>query len=94
MLQRACHHDATCLPTPLGSGFKLITPDVEDMLGTENTNQAAGQMKHTLSATCTLDNLPQYRLDPPRGGTQHALVIVTAKTDVSFVIESVAVAQF
>ena len=26
MLQRACHHDATCLPTPLGSGLKLITP--------------------------------------------------------------------
>ena len=54
MLQRACHHDATCLPTPLGSGFKLITPNVEDMLGTENPNHAAGQMKHTLSATCTL----------------------------------------
>ena len=48
----------------------------------------AGQMKHTLSAICTLDNLPQYRLDPPRGGTQHALVIVTAKTDAPFVVES------
>ena len=34
-------------------------------------------------------NLTQYRLDPPRGGTQHALVIVTAKTDASFVVESV-----
>ena len=46
-------------------------------------------MKHTLSAICTLSNLPQYRLDPPRGGNQDALVIVTAKTDDSFVIESV-----
>ena len=70
---------------PIGSGFKLITPDVEDLLSAED----AGQMKHTLSAICTLDNLPQYRLDPPRGGTQHALVIVTAKTDASFVVESV-----
>ena len=52
------------------------------------TGQAA-QMKHTLSAICTLSNLPQYRLDPPRGGSQAALVIVTAKTDDSFVIESV-----
>ena len=34
-------------------------------------------------------NLTQYKLDPPRGGTQHALVIVTAKTDASFVVESV-----
>ena len=46
-------------------------------------------MKHTLSAMCTLINLPQYRLDPPRGGSQHALVTVTAKTDDSFVVESV-----
>ena len=72
-------------PTPLGSGFKLITPDVEDLLSTED----AGQMKHTLSAICTPEKLTQYRLDPPRGGTQHALVIVTAKTDASFVVESV-----
>ena len=70
---------------PIGSGIKLITPDVEDLFSTED----AGQMKHTLSAICTLENLTQYKLDPPRGGTQHALVIVTAKTDASFVVESV-----
>ena len=69
---------------PIGSGFKLITPDVEDLLSAED----AGQMKHTLSAICALEVLTQYRLDPPRGGTQHALVIVTAKTDASFVVES------
>ena len=74
---------------PLGNGFKLITPDVEDLLSIENPTEVAGQNKHTLSAICTLDNLPQYRLDPPRGGTQAALVTLTAKTDVSFVVESV-----
>ena len=74
---------------PLGNGFKLITPDVEDLLSIENPTEVAGQKKHTLSAICTLDNLPQYRLDPPRGGTQAALVTVTAKTDVSLVVESV-----
>ena len=36
-----------------------------------------------------MSNLPQYRLDPPRGGTQAALVTVTARTDDSFVVESV-----
>ena len=45
-------------PTALGSGFKVVTPDVEDLLGTDSPNQVVGEMKHTLSATCTLDNLP------------------------------------
>ena len=68
----------------LGTGFKIITPDVEDLL-----SDVAEPKKHTLSAICTLDNLPQYRLDPPRAGTQAALVTVTAKTNASFVVESV-----
>ena len=75
--------------TLLGNGYKLITPDVEDVLSTEDSNGVLGHGKHTLSAICTLENLPQYRMDPPRGGIQHALVIVTGKTDVSFVVESV-----
>ena len=77
------------MPIALGSGFKLITPDIEDLLSTVDPTGLASQMKHTLSAICMLSNLPQYRLDPPRGGNQDALVIVTAKTDDSFVIESV-----
>jgi hypothetical protein len=76
-------------PSPLGSGFKLLTPGIEDLLSTVDPNDPAGQKKYTLSAICTLSNLPQYRLDPPRGGKQDALVIITAKTDDSFVIESV-----
>ena len=66
-----------------------MTPDVEDLLSTENPTEGARHMKHTWSAICTLENLPQYRLGPPRGGSQDALVTVTAKTDVSFVVESV-----
>ena len=76
-------------PIPLGSGFKLITSDVEDLLSTEDPTGQAGQMKHTLSAICTLSNMPQYKLDPPRGGNQAALVIITGKTKDSFVLESV-----
>ena len=78
----------------LGDGYKLVTPDVEDLLSIENptaaiTSCSQGQEKHTLSAICTLENLTQYKLDPPRGGTQAALVTLTAKTDDSFVVESV-----
>ena len=72
-------------PVPLsGHGYKLITPDVEDLLSIDYD-----QKKHTLSAICTLENVTQYKLDPPRGGTQAALVTLTAKTDDSFVVESV-----
>ena len=48
-------------PSALGSGFKLITPGVEDLLSTVDPTGLAGQMKHTLSAICTLSNLPQCR---------------------------------
>ena len=76
-------------PSPLGTGFKLITPGIEDLLSTEDPSGQAQHKKHTLSAICTMSNLPQYRLDAPRGGTQDALVTVTARTDDSFVVESV-----
>ena len=64
-------------------------PKPEDLLSTEDPSGRAGKVKHTLSAMCTLTNLTQYKLDPPRGGHQNALVTVTAKTKESFVIESV-----
>ena len=75
-------------PSALGSGFKLTTPDVEDLLSTEDPTGPAREKKHTLSAICTLENLPSYRLDPPRGQSQAAMVVITAKTDDSFVVES------
>ena len=72
---------------PLGTGFKVVTPDVEDLLAT-NDGQAAAA-KYTLSAVCTLENLPAYRLDPPRGGAQHALVTITAQEKDMFFVETV-----
>ena len=69
----------------LGDGFKLTTSGVEDLLSTG----AAGQTTHTLSAICTLKNLTQYKLDPPRGKSQAAIVLITAKANDSWVVESV-----
>ena len=71
------------------AGFKLQTTDVEDLLNTFQPPKTASEKRHTLSAICTLANLPQYKLDAPRGGTQDALVIITAMTDEAFVIEAV-----
>jgi len=76
-------------PSPVGTGFKLVTPDVDDLMsGKDPTGQAAHQ-QHTLSVICTLENMPTYRLDPPRGGCQHALVTITGKTADAWVVESV-----
>ena len=76
---------------PVGTGFKLITEDVEDLLAECEPSGDAhpAPQKHTLSAICTLDNLRSFKLDPPRGGTQHALVTITAKTPDAFVVETV-----
>lgn len=74
----------------LGSGFKLVTQDIEDVLGSDVPQLAsATPTKFVLSSTCTLENLTAYRLDPPRSGPQHALVTITGKVDDAFVVEQV-----
>ena len=77
-------------PHPLGAGFKVVTRDIEDMLGDDlNDSPSATTPKFVLSSTCTLENLTSYKLDPPRGGTQHALVTITGKIDDVFVVDQV-----
>lgn len=66
----------------VGEGFKLTTTDVEDVLGET-------EKKFTLTAVCTLDNLPQYRLDPPRRGVQYALISVTSMMQDTFIVDQV-----
>ena len=66
----------------VGEGFKLTTTDVEDVLGDT-------EKKFTLTAVCTLDNLPQYRLDPPRRGVQYALISETSMMQDTFIVDQV-----
>ena len=72
------------------TGFKIVTRGVEDMLA-DGAGQSAleGPASFTLSSTCTIENLPQYKLDPPRGGSQYALVSITAKIGDVFVVDQV-----
>ena len=77
-------------PVSIGCGFKLVTPDVEDVLATDAAVLGIENMtKLILSSTCILENLPAYRLDPPRGGAQQALVTITGQVDDVFVVEHV-----
>ena len=66
----------------VGEGFKLTTTDVEDVL-------SETEKKFTLTSICTLDNLPQYRLDPTRRGVQYALVSVTSMMQDTFIVDQV-----
>jgi hypothetical protein len=67
----------------VGEAFKITTPEVEDLLA-----KTKGK-KYTLSALCTLSNLAQYKLDPPRGSHQDALVTICGKDDETWIIENV-----
>ena len=71
----------------IGEGFKVTTKGVQCVLGGVDPHHAA--KTYTVTAVCTKDNMVAYRLDPPRGGVQHALVSITNKLEDAFVIESV-----
>ena len=64
-------------------GHKLVTDDVVDCL---QTHSSTTQEKYKLTSFCNLDNVTDFKLDPPKGAkVQAALVSVTcfidAKTD-------------
>jgi hypothetical protein len=67
--------------------FKMITPNVECVLSSDDPKIAS--RRYSLTATCSLFNLPSFRLDPVRGKPQHALITITAMLGDSFVVETV-----
>ena len=69
----------------LGDGYKLTTPDVQCLLHSGDEHPTG----YTVSSVCTLGNLVAYRLDPPRGGSQCALVTITNKIADAYVVESI-----
>ena len=74
----------------LGAGFKIVTRDVEDMLNIDSPTSATGEAnKFVLSSTCTLENLTSYKLDPPCGNFQYALVSITGKAENVFIVDQV-----
>ena len=67
-------------------GFKLVTENVRCVLASDDEHLAA---RHTLSSICSLDNLPQCRLDPVRNRPQYAMVTITAKVEETFIVDQV-----
>ena len=70
----------------VGIGYKLTTEGIQCGLGDDPHH---ADKKYNVSSVCTQNDMVSYRLDPPRGKTQYALVTITNKIDDNFVIESV-----
>ena len=74
-------------PEQLGNGFNLVTNGVQDVIPA-GADAPTPEQEFTLTTMCTADNLTQYKLDPPRGQKQHALVTITDMSAGEFVVET------
>ena len=73
----------------LEHGFNLITSSVQDVMGA-GSGAAQPTEEFTLTTMCTVENLSQYKLDPPRGAKQHAIITITdVTTEANLVAETV-----
>jgi len=57
-------------PLPAGEGFKVVT---ENVIDAGHEGKPAG---FTLAAYCTMDDMMEYKLDPPRGQTARFAVVL------------------
>ena len=63
------------------SGHKLVTSNVVDLIRSDSAPQSG--CKYEIVTFCTLDNIMDYKLDPPKNAKeQAALISVTGVTDV------------
>ena len=69
-------------PSELGNaGFKVITENVKDG-ALEVTQGAAQPLCYTLVGYCTMNNLPEFKLDPPRAKkSRFALALLSRKDE-------------
>ncbi len=73
----------------LEHGFNLITSGVQDVMGA-GSGAAQPTEEFTSTTMCTVENLSQYKLDPPRGAKQHAIITVADVTaEANLAVEAV-----
>ena len=61
-------------------GYKVVTSDVKDVANPDGTvDNPIGS--HTLVGYCSMDSLPGFRLDPPRGKNFRVAVVLFTKAD-------------
>ena len=62
------------------NGYKVVTVSVKDMANPAG-NAAAPIGDHTLVGYCNLDDLPGFRLDPPRGRDFRVAIVLITRVD-------------
>ena len=72
----------------LEAGYKLTTPGIEDLLARPGADDNESR-RYEISTICTMENLTSYKMDPPRGGAQHALVTLSAMMGDVFIVDQV-----
>ena len=90
--------EPSCLQDAGAGGYKIITSNVKDLL-----DEAPDARGVQLTSFCTLENLQDFKLDPPRthaGKKQAALVLISsvlqthsAEQPASFMVDSVQLLQ-
>ena len=61
-------------------GYKVVTSDVKDIANLDGTvDNPVGS--HTLVGYCSMDSLPGFRLDPPRGKVFRVAFVLFTKAD-------------
>jgi len=66
-----------------GEGFRMLTQNIVDCVSTSADSGAAQPAKENeLVSICTLQNMPAFRMDPPKTGDkqQHALIVISNVT--------------
>ena len=56
-------------------GHKLLTQGVVDLLRMDSAAQPAEQQTYEVTSFCTLDNVTDFKLDPPKGSREQAALI-------------------
>ena len=70
-------------PLPAGAGgYKLVTDDVTDLLHADSAAQPDALKKYEITSFCTLNNVTDFKLDPPKHSReQAALISITGVTN-------------
>ena len=60
----------------LGNGYKATTQDIQDVLGKHLSKTDTPSNRYQVEGFCGMDDILEYKLDPPRGSSQRIAVAI------------------
>ena len=64
-------------PENVSSGYKVTTSRIIDVANPDADQQGA----YTVTGYCSINDMPNFKLDPPRGKSQRTAVVLISKMD-------------